>query len=130
MTIGSIKYYHYELIWLKALSSWYDIRLYQLYSLSVDIRNKDPISNKELVTSGADHDYIYNDLRVGIYSNMNPLWRYTQSYDSVISIGGVWTLWAEDRLYYYGSSMYMVTVHGEYTIIWISIFYILGIVTW
>jgi hypothetical protein len=51
-----------------------------------------------------------------------PLWWYTQSYDSVISIGGVWTLWAKDRLHYYGSSMYMVTVHGKYTIIWISIF--------
>ena len=34
----------------------------------------------------------------------------------------VWTLWAKDRLYYYGSRMYMVTVHGKYTIIWISIF--------
>ena len=36
----------------------------------------------------------------------------------------------ELKIDYIGSSMYMVTVHGEYTIIWISIFYILGIVTW
>ena len=34
----------------------------------------------------------------------------------------VWTLWAKDRLYYYGSRMYMVAVQGKYTIIWISIF--------
>jgi hypothetical protein len=29
---------------------------------------------------------------------MTPSIRYTQSDDSVISIGGVWTLWAKDRL--------------------------------
>ena len=46
-----------------------------------------------------------------------PLWWYSQSYDSVISIGGVWTLRAEDRLCYYGSSMYMVTLPGRYTIV-------------
>ena len=52
-----------------------------------------------------------------------PLWWYTQSYDSVISIGGVWTLWAEDRLCCYGSSMYMVTLLGRYTIIWLVYLY-------
>lgn len=57
-----------------------------------------------------------------VYEHEKPLWWYTQSYDSVISIGGVWTLWAKDRLHCYGSSMYKVTVPGKYTIIWISIF--------
>ena len=57
-----------------------------------------------------------------VYEHEKPLWLYTQSYDSVISIGGVWTLWAKDRLHCYGSSMYKVTVPGKYTIIWISIF--------
>ena len=57
-----------------------------------------------------------------VYENEKPLWWYTQSNDSVISIGGVWTLWAKDRLHCYGSSMYKVTVPGKYTIIWISIF--------
>ena len=57
-----------------------------------------------------------------VYEHEKPLWWYTQSNDSVISIGGVWTLWAKDRLHCYGSSMYKVTVPGKYTIIWISIF--------
>ena len=55
-----------------------------------------------------------------VYEHEKPLWGYTQSYDSVISIGGVWTLWAKDRLHCYGSSMYKVTIPGKYTIIWIS----------
>ena len=66
------------------------------------------ISNTKLDASGAVHDCIYTMTYewVCIWT-WNPLWWYTQSYDSVISIGGVWTLWAKDRLYYYGSSMYM-----------------------
>ena len=81
------------------------------------------ISNTKLQASGAVHDCIYTMTYewVCIWT-WKPLWWYTQSYDSVISIGGVWTLWAKDRLHYYGSSMYMVTVLGKYTIIWISIF--------
>jgi|LakMenEpi03May11_1017334.scaffolds.fasta_scaffold08564_1 hypothetical protein len=81
------------------------------------------ISNTKLDDSGAVHDCIYTMTYEWVCMwTWKPLWWYTQSYDSVISIGGVWTLRAKDRLHYYGSSMYMVTVQGKYTIIWISIF--------
>ncbi len=35
----------------------------------------------------------------------------------------LWTLWAEDRLCCYGSSMYMVTLLGRYTFLWLVYLY-------
>jgi hypothetical protein len=50
------------------------------------------------------------------------LYDNTLSHMTQLLVSGECERYEPDRLYYYGSSMYMVTVQGRYTIIWISIF--------